>query len=939
MSGGDTDLQGTIANATAGGLGGATLHEGGKVIKEGTKLVGKISDNVKTNIEKAKYINELKKNPDNWVYETETKPTGKMRGLGLSQTPEMKTETKRVFSPFVDVDNMKSGAYKERISKTDYKELGDKKNEVEIWKPNHELGESGKLKQGSLYGNVSANGVVNQGGRARPLLVDKSKYTKNGNVYDNFVSQHKQNGLIEKSPEEWTGNSVEDAMKHLNMTNGQIKIKSPIEEISIYKSHLEHLITDNDVKGNTSRKKYLNRTIRTIQEPNIITKRGQYHNYIKLFDDSKIKPHLQIVKVKPDGNFYVTNFRPTKQQIKSQIIEGQIIYDLSSLPNTQSVDTNIITDNSETFKGGVEESNITPLENSEKINNNEEKGVDNERQIDRRTNQRTNRENSEKLPTTLQMDKTMVSEQSKRLDTNNQGTIRPNRSERTTDNVTIGNERLNNESNISPEDKELVEKEYNNTRAKGKNIDELVKEFEEDTKNLYGGDKNKLSDINSDDVHNFNFSENKPNEELKELHQITKNGATFDDLINFDKGFKVLKEKFKDFKDYKIESDTKLNGQGVHKGRNKKIAINTSRINTVQEYIEVLAHELKHAEQYKNYLEALKVPEKLRTDKQNSDIRLWKECIRVNNDFQKLCYREKDIANDYFSMKVQQYSIEQIDNYICNKYPNKQAFYKRFKNAYNEYKNDILEKEARNAKKEIREGIEYARQRGKLDGTRIERRSTLRGTVSNSNVWIRGRRQTGLFAFEENPTRQEINKATTLSNSDSAVQRVAKNEVRKWYGEIEKDRYDVNKNLSAFVKHTDRVAKDLSKKLGFKVNGKMVREIMPFLRERTEFPKKLDRKDLRKLYNALSSQDKVNIRSEADKISDKHLLILLITIFFIQIGAAFFCSFQLFFVSIFCNQSMITIQQNIRNFQTSIFSRLCILRIFQQSIFKTILFH
>lgn len=108
LSGGDTDLQGTIANATAGGLGGATLHEGGKVIKEGTKLVGKISDNVKTNIEKAKYINELKKNPDNWVYETETKPTGKMRGLGLSQTPEMKTETKRVFSPFVDVDNMKS---------------------------------------------------------------------------------------------------------------------------------------------------------------------------------------------------------------------------------------------------------------------------------------------------------------------------------------------------------------------------------------------------------------------------------------------------------------------------------------------------------------------------------------------------------------------------------------------------------------------------------------------------------------------------------------------------------------------------------------------------------------------------------------------------------------------------------------------------------------
>lgn len=418
--------------------------------------------------------------------------------------------------------------------------------------------------------------------------------------------------------------------------------------------------------------------------------------------------------------------------------------------------------------------------------------------------------------------------------------------------------------------REEYQKEYNNTRAKGKNIDELIKEFEEDTKNLYSGDKNKSSDTNSDDVHNFNFSENKPNEELKELHQITKNGATFDDLINFDKGFKVLKEKFKDFKDYKIESDTKLNGQGVHKGRNKKIAINTSRINSVQEYIEVLAHELKHAEQYKNYLEALKVPEKLRTDKQNSDIRLWKECIRVNNDFQKLCYREKDIANDYSYLKMKGYTNNEIDNFILNKYPNKQAFYKRFKNAYNEYKNDILEKDARKSKKEIKEDIDYARQRGELNGTRIERRSTLRGTPIASNVWIRGRReQGGQFSIETEPTRQEINKATTLSNSDSAVQRIAKNEVRKWYGGIEKDRYDVNKNLSAFVRHTDRVAKDLSKKLGFKVNGKMVREIMPFLRERTDFPMKLDRKDLKRLFTSLSSQDKAILRSDADVISNK----------------------------------------------------------------------
>lgn len=192
--------------------------------------------------------------------------------------------------------------------------------------------------------DMGKSAAINQGGSTISLLIDKSKYTNNDNVYDNFITEHKQKGLIEKSPDEWNGKTVDDAIKHLNMVDGAVKIKSPIEEISIYKSHLEHLITENDIKGNTSRKKYLNRTIRTIQEPNIITKRGQYHNYIKLFDDGKIKPHLQIVKVKPDGSFYVTNFRPSKQQLKSQIIEGQVIYDLSSLSSIKNTDNNSITD-------------------------------------------------------------------------------------------------------------------------------------------------------------------------------------------------------------------------------------------------------------------------------------------------------------------------------------------------------------------------------------------------------------------------------------------------------------------------------------------------------------------------------------------------------------------------------------------------------------------
>lgn len=100
------------------------------------------------------------------------------------------------------------------------------------------------------------------------------------------------------------------------------------------------MINDN----NSYRKKYLNRAIRTIEEPNLIVKNGDYNNYIKLFNDNenKIKPHLQIVKVKDDGSFYVTTLKPSKQQIKKNIIEGQVIYDLSSVSSNNIADTNII---------------------------------------------------------------------------------------------------------------------------------------------------------------------------------------------------------------------------------------------------------------------------------------------------------------------------------------------------------------------------------------------------------------------------------------------------------------------------------------------------------------------------------------------------------------------------------------------------------------------
>ena len=78
---------------------------------------------------------------------------------------------------------------------------------------------------------------------------------------------------------------------------------------------------------------------------NLIIKIKCYNNYIKLFinEKSNIKPHLQIVKVKVDGSFYVTNYKLQKNQFKKNILEGEIIYDLSSMSSKNSTDTNIIT--------------------------------------------------------------------------------------------------------------------------------------------------------------------------------------------------------------------------------------------------------------------------------------------------------------------------------------------------------------------------------------------------------------------------------------------------------------------------------------------------------------------------------------------------------------------------------------------------------------------
>jgi len=97
----------------------------------------------------------------------------------------------------------------------------------------------------------------------------------------------------------------------------------------------------------------------------------------------------------------------------------------------------------------------------------------------------------------------------------------------------------------------------------------------------------------------------------------------------------------------------------------------------------------------------------------------------------------------------------------------------------------------------------------------------------------------------------------------------AKNYIHNWYANIEADRYDTNKALNSLIRTSDNIGKEFSKKYKQKINGKMIREIMPFLRERTEFPQSLNRPELRKLFYSLSPEDKTRLTKLADDSSAK----------------------------------------------------------------------
>lgn len=118
--------------------------------------------------------------------------------------------------------------------------------------------------------------------------------------------------------------------------------------------------------------------------------------------------------------------------------------------------------------------------------------------------------------------------------------------------------------------------------------------------------------------------------------------------------------------------------------------------------------------------------------------------------------------------------------------------------------------------------------------------------------------------IKKSKTKQRIEKAAQIVDA-RRYNKVLKEGVQKWHSEINIRRYEADRTLNNFINITKGLAKEL------KVNDKNLREIMPFLRERTDFPEELNRPELKKVWDKVQSTKGMSERLTklADTASEK----------------------------------------------------------------------
>lgn len=442
------------------------------------------------------------------------------------------------------------------------------------------------------------------------------------------------------------------------------------------------------------------------------------------------------------------------------------------------------------------------------------------------------------------------------------------------------NTNLENLKNIKEEKIKEYSVEYEKQRKNSKTIEEHIKEFIEDTHKLY--DNNSIDyDIDIPDfLKNLTKNTGFKDIDLESVNELILNNTTIKELS------KILPEELKKevegFEDYKVLDMNKgenTNNKGAYIARTKTIKLNLKAIgNNPYKFIQTFMHEIQHAKQTRYYRELVKKQSRgeYLTQYELDYMKGYRNSDRLNKIIQKFRnLRSTKRVVEKFDKATKGMTLEQKEAYLASM-NNKKERDIILKNAkyFNKYWNLSKEVDARAA------GEYYAKDY-KNEIQIIERgkgsTESLYGTPGSRDSGTNNRRSLSQYRREQDGKRDEeyfetiedsnfykkIKKGIKPSSHDKLYQAQAKSKIRKWYSEIQTDRYDVDFVLHNFIKNT----KSLAKK--FKVSDKVLRETLPFLRERTELPKNLNRPDIEAFYNSITDTDKKSLIDLADNISNE----------------------------------------------------------------------
>lgn len=403
--------------------------------------------------------------------------------------------------------------------------------------------------------------------------------------------------------------------------------------------------------------------------------------------------------------------------------------------------------------------------------------------------------------------------------------------------------------------KEIQYKEY---EPKLKVSDEDMKDFENETSN-----NGYLDILESLDLPPFIYEEQKAvggdkDLDLENINNLIKKGVSGKELAKFlpDELSTMVRIVADDYK-FINRITTNKRKLGYHSSERKVIAINLSVVgNNPYKFVETLMHEVRHADQEKYYIQLLRKQgngENLTAEEIEFKEKYY-ECRKVNKENQEFYNKNKSRLDKLFK-KIEKLDNDEYQNFIDNlKYTDKKLIM-NYNTLYANYYNSFMEADAR------LKGEEYARQ------YRFEEvNSGNKEYTTRFKEWLNRKFVRNKFSGNQESIGSPI--PTGTSQELKEVEKKAKNYIREWYSDIEKNRYDVNKALTSLINITKQYSREFKSK-GIKATDKQIRELMPFLRERTEFPDKLDRPDLKNIWDKLSDTQKDKLRNLADSVSKK----------------------------------------------------------------------